>query len=107
MRKLCGDLLKEAGVEAPITVVNAETGQPIPGVELRRYQGHTAFECVALLCDPDIIKAKQKVRLVLPQKKMASDLLTKENLEVAADNSLTLELDPWTPTIIKLQDPTP
>ena len=107
LRKLCGDLLKEAGVEAPITVVNAETGQPIPGVELRRYQGHTAFECVALLCDPDIIKAKQKVRLVLPQKKMASDLLTKENLEVAADNSLTLELDPWTPTIIKLQDPTP
>ncbi len=107
-------LLKEAGVEAHVKVLNAADAQPATCVEVCRYRGNGA-DYVALMRNPEFdadslrdvgypdnteLEKKVHVQVILAQQTQVTDVRTGKVLGVT--DSVMVELDPWSPTILKL-----
>lgn len=114
-RELMRRLFKMAGLEAPVKVVNADTGQEVACVEIWRYKGVNA-EYVALIRNPDFrademrsvgyptneaIEKPERIRIAFPKKARIRNVITGQDHGVAAQ--VTATLDPWMPLIFELR----
>lgn len=113
-RTLFQRLLREAGVEAPVRVLNAVDGRDVPGVEVWRYRA-PGSEYVALLRNPEAeadslgpigytsnaaLEKRERIRVRLGRKSRVTDLRSGRSL--GDTDQVTIELDPWSPTILEL-----
>ncbi len=108
-------LLKEAGIEADVKVLNTADNQPAKCVEVLRYSGDDA-SYVALICnieadadslgaigyrDNENLEKVARVQVILAEKSQVTNLRTGEDLGVT--DRVTVELDPWSPAILVLR----
>lgn len=115
-QELFRQLLKEAGVEALVNVLNESGTQPATCVEVWRYRGNGA-DYIALMRNPEFdanslsdigypdnaaLEEKERVQIILGERARVKDVRTGKALGVT--DRITLELDPWSPIILELQD---
>jgi len=111
---LFGRLLRESGIEPPVKVLDPTTGQPLPCVEVRRYGGEDS-DYIALMRNPEFdadslrdvgypdnseLERSVRVLVILPRRARVMDARTGEELGVT--DRVEMELDPWSPIILKL-----
>ncbi len=114
-KKLFHRLLKDAGVEAAVKVVSAADAQPVAGVEVLRYRGKD-MDYVALMRNPEfdaeslrdagypantVLEQSARVEVIFGQKAQVKDVRSGRALGATA--RVTVELDPWSPTILELR----
>jgi len=114
-QQLFRQLLKEAGVESPVRVLDETNAQPVAGVEICRYRGNGA-DYVALMRNPEFdanslrdanypgnaeLEKRERVQVILAQPAQVTDVRTGKALGLT--DRVTVELDPWSPTILELQ----
>jgi hypothetical protein len=110
-------LLQEAGVEAPVKVLNTRDNRPAACVEVWRYRGNSA-NYVALMRNPEVdvdslgaigygdntvLENTSRVQVVFAEQAQVKDMRTGESLGLT--DRVTVELDPWSPTILELRKP--
>jgi Beta-galactosidase trimerisation domain/Beta-galactosidase len=108
-------LLRDGGVQAPIQVLAAADGRPLPGVEVWRYRGMDA-DYVALMRNPEAdadsvgpvgytdnaaLEKTERARVLLGRKSRVTDLRSGQAL--GDTDRVSVELDPWSPTILELR----
>jgi len=111
---LFGRLLRESGIEPPVKVLDPTTGQPLPCVEVWRYGGEDS-DYIALMRNPEFdadslrdvgypdnseLERSVRVLVILPRRARVMDVRTGEELGVI--DRVEMELDPWSPIILKL-----
>jgi len=115
-RELMRQLLKMAGLEPAVKVVNAETGQEVACVEVWRYKGRNA-DYVALIRNPEFrvselgqvgysaseaIERAERVRVTFPFKARVRNILTGRDFGVT--DVVVDTLEPWAPLIFELRE---
>lgn len=110
-------LLSDAGVTAPVRVLDAANGEPAPGVEVWRYRGDDA-EYVAVMRNAEHaseslrkvgypsneeMEKPMRVRIVLPGEAQVRDRRTNEDLGTVPH--IESGLDAWSPIILELRPP--
>ncbi|MCS7254030.1 MAG: beta-galactosidase [Armatimonadota bacterium] len=114
-RELMQRLLKMAGLEAPVKVANADTGQEVACVEVWRYSGKDS-EFVALIRNHEFradelrsvgyptneaIEKAEKVRIIFTNKAHIRNVITGQDYGVTIQ--VTAILEPWAPLIFELR----
>ena len=100
-RDLFARLLKDAGIEPPVRVVDAETGAPVPCVLVWRYEGDTG-RSLALMRNPEFNASALKAAGYPGNGQLEVPVHVRV---VLADQGFEADLDPWRATILKLEDP--
>ena len=100
-RDLFARLLKDAGVEPAVQVVDAGDGTPVPCVEVWRYQGDDG-SYAAVMRNPEF-EADSLTDFKYPSN--AAIETTVRVRVLAGRQEYEAELDPWRPLILKLEDP--
>lgn len=113
LRTWLAEVLRQAQIEAPFEVLDAETGAPAPCVEVQRYAaGNTTH--VTLMRNPQIdkrgdldpgvenadIERPLRVRVALPPGAQATFLREPGDGRVT-DGAVEATLDPWSPIIVE------
>lgn len=114
-RDLMRNLLKMAGLEAPVKIVNADTGQEVACVEVWRYKGKGA-EYVAVIRNPEFriselgqvgysaseaLEKPERIQITFARKSRIRNVMTGQDYGVTAQ--LTSVFEPWTPLIFELR----
>jgi len=109
-------LLKEAGVETPVKVLNEAGIQPATCVEVSRYRGNGA-DIIALMHNPEFdansfgnigypdnseLEKSERVQVIFAQRAQVTDVRAGKLLGVT--DRVTLELEPWSPIILELRN---
>lgn len=107
-------LLQSAGIESPVKVIDSLSNQPVPCVEIWRYEGDDA-DYVAFMRNAEYdadslghagdnnnleIEKPIPVSVILPQKREIIEIRTGKVFGLT--DKIALELDPWKPIILKL-----
>jgi hypothetical protein len=97
-RSLFQEMLADAGVRAQVTVVNADDGQPVPCVQVRRYEDGT----FAIMRNPEFNAASLK-QAGYPDNS-AIELPVRVQLQAGDAEVLETDLGPWSPVVVKVED---
>jgi hypothetical protein len=114
-RALFQRLFREAGIIATVQVLAGAGSQPLPCVEVWRYRGPDA-EYVALHRNPEFeadslgpvgflgntaLEKTERATVLLDKKARVTDLRSGQPL--GETDRVSIDLDPWTPTILELR----
>lgn len=114
-RELTRQLLKMAGLEAPIKIVNADTAQEVACVEIWRYKTEDA-EYIALIRNPEFranelrqvgyptneaLEKAERVHITFSQKARIREIITGQDFGMASQ--VTAILKPWSLLIFELR----
>ena len=107
-------LLLESRIEAPVKVVDAAGGRPVPGVEVWRYSGNGG-QYVAVMRNPEFnasslaeagypdnaeLEKTVRLRITVRGTKKLTDV--RGGVSVSG-NSIEMDLEPWSPAILKAE----
>ncbi|HEX29259.1 TPA: hypothetical protein ENG04_04185, partial [Candidatus Poribacteria bacterium] len=111
---LFGRLLSESGINAPVKVLDATTGQPVPCVEIWRYRSEDSYY-IALMRNPEFdvdslrdvgypdnseLEANVQIQVILPRRARVEEVRNGKDLGIT--DRVEMRLDPWSPIILKL-----
>jgi hypothetical protein len=115
-RDLFGRLLREAGVAPQVQVLATASGNPLPGVEVWRYQSSDA-DYVALQTNPTseadslgpvayaggrALTQTTRAEVRLGRKARVKEI--RSGKELGETDRVEVDLDPWSPTILELRN---
>lgn len=113
-RELTRQLLKMAGLEAPIKIVNADTAQEVACVEVWRYKADGS-EYIVLIRNPEFrarelgevgyptneaLERAERIRITFPYKARIREVRTGKDFGMV--NQVVVAFEPWSPLIFKL-----
>jgi hypothetical protein len=95
------ELFRAAGIEAPVQVLEAVTGEPASGVEVWRYR-RDGTEYVVLMRNPEF--AADSLKSVGYPSNDALEQPARLRIRFASGSEIERELDPWSPMLIDLRE---
>ena len=116
LRELFARLLKDAGIEAPIKVLDVDDDSPVPCLEVWRYSGDDG-QYVALMRNPEFnaaslrqagypdnaeIEKRLRIRVIFDREVKVTDVRTGDAFGPATQ--METDLDPWSPVILRLEE---
>jgi beta-galactosidase GanA len=114
-QELFRQLLQEADIEPHVKVLSATDAQPVACVEIWRCHGQDA-DYIALMRNPEFdasslsdigypdnteLENDEGIKIIFPHPKYVADVRTGK--EFGVTNQINVELEPWSPIILKLQ----
>jgi len=98
-RELIGGILQDSGISPRVEVVDAGTGEPVPCVEVWRYQGDDG-NYVAVMRNPEFQASALKPAGYPDNSAIEQTVRAQVRMNGAAIGEA--DLDPWSPLILKI-----